>query len=79
MQKIKAYYFTVITEATTEHLLVLSNFIVFKSLIQHNRIHQLLVYADNVNLLGKHINIVEENTEALLVGSKATGLEVNAE
>jgi uncharacterized protein (UPF0303 family) len=43
--------------------------------MKHNGTHQLVVYADNVNVLRKQINIIQ----ALLVSSKATGLEVNAE
>jgi hypothetical protein len=44
-----------------------------------NGTHQVLVYADDVNILGGSIHTVERNTEALLVGSKEIGLEVNAE
>jgi hypothetical protein len=35
-----------------------------------NRTHQLLVYADDVNVLGGSIHTVTKNTEALLVASK---------
>jgi hypothetical protein len=42
-------------------------------------IHQLLVYADDVNLLGDNINILNESTEALVRTSKENGLEVNTE
>jgi hypothetical protein len=41
-----------------------------------NGTHQLLVYADDVNMLG---GSVHEDTEALVVASKEVGLEVNAE
>jgi hypothetical protein len=41
--------------------------------------HQLLVNADDVNVLGGSIHTVRENTEALLIASKEICLEVNAE
>jgi hypothetical protein len=44
-----------------------------------NGTHQLLVYADAVNILGRSVHTVKENAEALLVGSKRTGLEVHAD
>jgi len=44
-----------------------------------NGTHQLLVYADDVNILGGSVNTVEKNTEALLIASKGTGLEVNVD
>jgi hypothetical protein len=44
-----------------------------------NVTHQLLVYADVLNLLGDNINTMKENTEALIDASKEVGLEVNAE
>jgi hypothetical protein len=44
-----------------------------------NGTHQLLVYADDVNILGGNVQTVKENAGALLVGSKGIGLEVNAD
>ena len=44
-----------------------------------NYTHQLLVYADDVNILGGSIHTVRKNTETLLIASKKKGLEVNAE
>jgi hypothetical protein len=46
-----------------------------------NGTHQLLVYADNVNILGGSILVhaIKKTTEALVVTSKEIGLEVNAE
>jgi hypothetical protein len=41
--------------------------------------HQLLVYADDVNLLWDNINTVKKSTEALFDASKDVVLEVNAE
>lgn len=44
-----------------------------------NGIHQLLIYTDYVDCVGKHINARKEITEAPLDASKEDGLEVNAE
>jgi len=41
--------------------------------------HQLLVYADKVNILGGNVHTIRKNTEALVVLSKETGLEVSAD
>ena len=43
-----------------------------------NGTHQLLVYADDVNILGGSVYTVKKNTDALVVASKETGLEGNA-
>jgi len=44
-----------------------------------NGTHQLLVYADDVNILGGSVHAVKENAEALIMASKEIGLEVNAD
>jgi hypothetical protein len=47
--------------------------------LELNRTHQLLVYADDVNLLGENINIIKTNAEALLDTGKKIDLEANSE
>jgi hypothetical protein len=48
--------------------------------LELNRTHQLLVYADDITLLGENINIIKKNAEAVLDdASKEIGLEVNSE
>jgi hypothetical protein len=44
-----------------------------------NCTHQLLVYDEDVNILGGSIHTIRKNTEALVIASKKIGLEVNAE
>ena len=44
-----------------------------------NGTHQLVAYADDVNILGGSIHILEENAEALVVAAREIGLEVSAD
>jgi len=44
-----------------------------------NGTHQLLFYADDVNILGGSIPTVKKNKESLVVASRETDLEVNAD
>jgi hypothetical protein len=44
-----------------------------------NGAHQILVYADDINLLGDNINTKQKNTGVLIGASKKIGLEVKAE
>jgi hypothetical protein len=39
-----------------------------------NGTHQLLVYADDVNILGGRVHTIKKTTQAILVASKETGL-----
>ena len=44
-----------------------------------NGTHQLLVYADDVNILGGSVYTIKKNTEALFVSSKEISLEEKAD
>jgi hypothetical protein len=44
-----------------------------------NGTHQLLAYADEVNIAGGSVHTVKENAKALVVATKEIGLEVNAD
>jgi sorting nexin-29 len=41
--------------------------------------HQLLAYADDVNILGGSVHTVRKNAETLVVATKEIGLEVNTD
>ena len=47
--------------------------------LQLNGTHQLLVYADDVNILGESVHNIQKNTKASLVGSKEICLEMNSD
>jgi hypothetical protein len=47
--------------------------------LELNGTHQLLVYADDVNLLSDSMNTIKENTDTLSKASRDIGLEINAE
>jgi hypothetical protein len=47
--------------------------------LKFNVTHQILVYAKDVNIFGGNIHTYTENADALVVATKKTGLEVNAE
>jgi nitrous oxide reductase len=66
------------------HLEFVSGYGVWKVQIHQKRLksngtRELLVSSNDVNLLGKNIDNIKENTEASLMFSKEVGLEVNAE
>ena len=44
-----------------------------------NGTHQLLAYADDVNILGGSIHNLKENAEALVAATREIGLEVSAD
>jgi hypothetical protein len=44
-----------------------------------NGTHQLLVYAEDVNMMGGSIHTISKNMEALIIATEETGLEANAE
>ena len=44
-----------------------------------NDTHKLLIYADDVTILGGSVHTIKENAEALAVASREIGLEVNVD
>jgi biotin operon repressor len=47
--------------------------------IKLNGTHQVLAYADDVNLLGDNIDTTKKNAETLIDAIKEVGLEINVE
>ena len=52
---------------------------VYQNSLKLNCTHQLRVYADYVNILGGTVLNIKKNTNALVVASKETGLEVHVD
>jgi hypothetical protein len=44
-----------------------------------NGTHQLLAYADDVNVLGGSMHTLKENAEVLVAATRETGLEISAD
>jgi hypothetical protein len=44
-----------------------------------NGTHQLVAYADDVNVLGDNIDTIKKNMETLIDASKEVGLEINVD
>jgi ketol-acid reductoisomerase len=44
-----------------------------------NETHQLLAFADVLNIFGENIDTIQKNSEAILVAGKGVGLEVSSE
>ena len=44
-----------------------------------NGTHQILAYADDVNILGGSMHTLKENAEALVAATREIGLEINAD
>ena len=70
--------------STIAHALMWNVFLEYKFVLSEedglklNGTHQLLAYADDVNILGGSVHTVKENAEALVAAIKEIGLEVNA-
>jgi hypothetical protein len=47
--------------------------------LKFNGTHQILAYADDVNLLGDNTDTIKKNIETLIDASKEVGLDINVE
>jgi hypothetical protein len=47
--------------------------------LELNGTHELLVYADDINLLGDSINTIKENAEVFLGANRDVGIEIHTE
>ena len=54
-------------------------FLVNQDGLKLNGTHQLLAYADDVNILGGSIHTLKENAETLVAATREIGLEVSAD
>jgi len=52
---------------------------VYQNGLKLNGTHQLLAYAEDVNILGGSIHTLKENAEALVAATRETGLQVSAD
>ena len=52
---------------------------VYQDGLKLNGTHQLLIYANDVNVLGGSLHTIKKNTKAFVVASEETELEVNAD
>jgi uncharacterized protein YllA (UPF0747 family) len=50
-----------------------------QDVVKLNDTHQIVVYADDSNILGGSVHTIKKNAGAILVDSKETGPEVNAD
>ena len=44
-----------------------------------NGTHQLLIYADDVSIMGGSVHTIKKNEEALVLANKEIGLDINAD
>jgi hypothetical protein len=64
--------------STTDHIFYIHE-ILEKKWEYNGTVHQLLAYADDINIAGDNIDTIHKNTKALLDASKVVSLEANPE